>query len=104
MTTRRSFFRSLALGAAAFAVLPSALTYRRTWKATASGIYQPVELDIDPRLLGGTVRQLFSEERQAQMYILSQSIEAHLRKFWPDTDGNGLVMITDDPSKSRWTA
>ena len=37
---RRSFFKTLATAAAAFTILPSAVTYGRTWaKKTSSGIY-----------------------------------------------------------------
>jgi len=35
MNNRRSFFKQLALGAASFAILPSASTYERIWKPKA---------------------------------------------------------------------
>jgi len=42
--SRRSFFGTLTKGVAAFAILPSSLTYARTWKPTASGLLEPLTI------------------------------------------------------------
>ncbi len=79
--TRRDFFRTLALGVAGFAVLPSALTYKRTWKVV-SGLVVPVEVPIvmNGQVLGYTIRQLFSEQKQEHTYALSQYLERYMKE------------------------
>lgn len=76
MTTRRDFFRSLALGVAGFAILPSATTYARTWKPLASNIFVPAgsAIEFPPGLLSGTIRQLFAEQKAAQTYLLVECV------------------------------
>jgi len=41
MNSRRSFFKQLLMGGAAFAILPPALTYVRLWKAQRQMVLPP---------------------------------------------------------------
>lgn len=111
MTTRRSFFRQLALGVAAFGILPSAVTYARTWKPLASGVVVPAavkqgEIVFDMKTLTATVRQLFDEQSAPQMYIIAADLTRQLRSnrawaglpVWP----NGGTFILP-VSVTGWT-
>lgn len=80
MTTRRNFFRRLALGAAAFYVLPSATTYERVWRPTA--VRSAGGLIVDPKVLRLTIRQLFNEQKSVRMYRLSEYVSE-----WMDRQG-----------------
>jgi hypothetical protein len=44
MNSRRSFFKQLLMGGAAFAILPPALTYERLWKAQRQIVLPPYSI------------------------------------------------------------
>jgi hypothetical protein len=48
---RRSFFTTIAKAAAAFAVLPAATTYARSWKPLPSGLLVPEGEEVMWRLI-----------------------------------------------------
>ena len=73
MTTRRSFFSRLAVGIAAFSILPSALTYARTWKPMASGVVVPLESEF-AQLASGLIIQMNLEFLRGQLSNLSDII------------------------------
>ena len=81
---RRSFLATmLRLGVGA-AILPAAVTYARTWKATAGGIlvadYVPVPLAIGDSVLASTTRRLFDE----QAVLAIKAMAGHLTKEFKD--------------------
>ena len=48
--TRRSFIDAALKAAAGFAILPSAVTYARTWKPVASGLVTPRWIPMTPAM------------------------------------------------------
>lgn len=56
MNSRRSFFKQLAVSAAAFSILPAAETYSRIWKPKA---IVPVRYEINPDWVNATYEVSF---------------------------------------------
>jgi hypothetical protein len=88
---RRSFLTRLATAAAGFTILPSAVTYARTWKVAESGLYVGVPIVFDHAVLGSTSRQWFEIQRPLAWYYCNASFSrewflAAAEKYGPQRD------------------
>ena len=88
MTTRRSFLRQMLLACTGAAILPSALTYGRTWKVAGSGVIVPEFILGNPPYIvtmtewseittGPIMRRLMQAEYRRCLNAMLQSVHCH---------------------------
>ena len=80
MTTRRSFLRQMLLACTGAAILPSALTYGRTWKVAGSGVIVPEIVTVtewSEITTGPIMRRLMQAEYRRCLNAMLQSVHCH---------------------------
>lgn len=103
-SSRRSFFKRLALAGAGFAVLPSAATYARKWKFSRNellwlpGGVHGVNVEFSPQLLGSTIRNLFAEQSPVAFWWHKN----YTASEWIAKHGDGTMLVLPDADK--WTS
>lgn len=95
---RRDFFRTLATAAAGFAILPSAGTYKRTWKSSPSKLWLPNPNWVDAEYEVVWATLVFD---QKGMPTVCSWISREEPKFHPPELCHRFENLIQQPSGSR---